>query len=135
MKILIVEDDPTLASIVDDLIRQTLTDVTVLWSPTVEGALLFLDAETIDLVVSDNNLAGEMKGTDLWRNCALRYPALPFILMSGDRYADIKDKLVLKGAVTPPFVSKPFRGEMFRNLVLNTLKGTITMRAEAGIAA
>ena len=84
-RILVVEDDPAVAAMVQDLLRSI--GFTPVHAADAESALAMLARdETIDLVFSDMVMPGAMNGAELAHEVAARHPGLPIILTTG--YSD-----------------------------------------------
>jgi two-component system response regulator FlrC len=111
-KVLIVEDDEGL--------REALVDTLALagyeWveSDCAEDALLKLKTESIDIVVSDVQMAG-MGGLALLRNIKQHWPNLPVLLMTA--YANIEDAVAAMKEGAIDYMAKPFAPEVLLNMV------------------
>lgn len=111
-KVLIVEDDEGL--------REALVDTLALagyeWveADCAEDALVKLKTQTVDIVVSDVQMAG-MGGLALLRNIKQHWPNLPVLLMTA--YANIEDAVgaMKEGAID--YMAKPFAPEVLLNMV------------------
>ena len=96
-RILIVDDEPDLLDVIADQIE--FSDHEAIKAGSVQEALVILDTNTIDFVVSDIRMP-KSTGLDL-----LEQANVPVVLMSG--YADIlADQAIEKGALG--LVAKPF---------------------------
>ncbi|STQ74659.1 sigma-54-dependent transcriptional regulator [Grimontia hollisae] len=111
-KVLIVEDDEGLREALVDTLA--LAGYQWLEADSAEQALLLLKNETVDIVVSDVQMAG-MDGLGLLRNIKLNYPNLPVLLMTA--YANIQDAVsaMKEGAID--YMAKPFAPEVLLNMV------------------
>jgi len=111
-KVLIVEDDEGL--------REALVDTLALagyhWieANCAEDALIKLKTETIDIVVSDVQMAG-MGGLALLRNIKQQWPNLPVLLMTA--YANIEDAVAAMKEGAIDYMAKPFAPEVLLNMV------------------
>ncbi|PKF51731.1 sigma-54-dependent transcriptional regulator [Enterovibrio nigricans] len=111
-KVLIVEDDEGL--------REALVDTLALagyqWveADSAEHALLILKNESVDIVVSDVQMAG-MDGLGLLRNLKLHYPKLPVLLMTA--YANIQDAVAAMKDGAVDYMAKPFAPEVLLNMI------------------
>ncbi|MDD1783272.1 sigma-54 dependent transcriptional regulator [Enterovibrio sp. ZSDZ35] len=111
-KVLIVEDDEGL--------REALVDTLALagyqWveADSAEQALLILKNESVDIVVSDVQMAG-MDGLGLLRNLKLNYPKLPVLLMTA--YANIQDAVAAMKEGAVDYMAKPFAPEVLLNMI------------------
>lgn len=112
IKVLIVEDDEGL--------REALVDTLALagyeWreADSAEQALLILKNESVDIVVSDVQMAG-MGGLLLLRNIKVHYPKLPVLLMTA--YANIKDAVAAMKEGAIDYMAKPFAPEVLLNMI------------------
>ncbi|MDC0611047.1 sigma-54 dependent transcriptional regulator [Vibrio sp.] len=111
-KVLIVEDDEGL--------REALVDTLALagydWveADCAEDALIKLKTDTIDIVVSDVQMAG-MGGLALLRNIKQQWPNLPVLLMTA--YANIEDAVAAMKEGAIDYMAKPFAPEVLLNMV------------------
>ncbi|MDW6001518.1 sigma-54-dependent transcriptional regulator [Vibrio mangrovi] len=111
-KVLIVEDDEGL--------REALVDTLALagyeWveADCAEEALVKLKTESVDIVVSDVQMAG-MGGLALLRNIKQHWPNLPVLLMTA--YANIEDAVAAMKEGAIDYMAKPFAPEVLLNMV------------------
>jgi two-component system response regulator FlrC len=111
-KVLVVEDDEGL--------REALVDTLALagyeWieADSAEDALVKLKNNSVDIVVSDVQMAG-MGGLALLRNIKQHWPNMPVLLMTA--YANIEDAVsaMKEGAID--YMAKPFAPEVLLNMV------------------
>jgi CheY-like chemotaxis protein len=80
LKILFVEDDPTLRMLTGEVMMELGHDVVA--SETAEEALEALAREPFDVLLTDVGLAG-MSGIDLAREAVTRHPRLSVVIASG----------------------------------------------------
>ncbi|CZF77159.1 sigma-54-dependent transcriptional regulator [Grimontia marina] len=111
-KVLIVEDDEGLREALVDTLA--LAGYQWLEANSAEQALLLLKNETVDIVVSDVQMAG-MDGLGLLRNLKLNYPNLPVLLMTA--YANIQDAVAAMKEGAIDYMAKPFAPEVLLNMV------------------
>ena len=123
-RILIVEDDPD----IQDILVEMLTPL----CQAVKSAFTAHEAETLlkdaTLVICDQLLENGNRGLDLYRICRERYPATPFLLMSG-LPDEIFDQLVSEGVDCPPFLMKPFTRAQLQATLEEALLLKATQRA------
>ena len=82
-KVLIVDDDKTLAGIIQDVLAEV--DQSAVVATSAEDAFAILSAQNdIVTVLADYRLNGELSGIELLREAQSRDPNLRCILMSGD---------------------------------------------------
>lgn len=111
-RVLIVEDDEGL--------REALVDTLALagydWveADCAEDALIKLKSDSIDIVVSDVQMAG-MGGLALLRNIKQHWPNLPVLLMTA--YANIEDAVAAMKEGAIDYMAKPFAPEVLLNMV------------------
>ncbi len=111
-KILVVEDD--------DLLREALSDTLQLAGYQVVSAedgsraLRLLNAELVDLVVSDVQMAA-MDGHALLRNIKKQWPRLPVVLMTAYGSIEKAVKAMRDGAAD--YLVKPFEAEVLIEMV------------------
>ena len=103
-RILVVEDDDTVAAVVTDMVEQ------LGHSPTrvsnAQGALMKLEGgDDFDLIFTDIIIPGGMNGVELSQQIRRRFPAIPVLLTTGYSGALIPSDYV--GAV----LRKPYRPE------------------------
>lgn len=111
-KVLIVEDDEGLREALVDTLA--LAGYEWLEADSAEDALVKLKANSVDIVVSDVQMAG-MGGLALLRNIKQHWPKLPVLLMTA--YANIEDAVsaMKEGAID--YMAKPFAPEVLLNMV------------------
>jgi CheY-like chemotaxis protein len=78
---LLVEDNPDVAEVTRDMLSQLGYRVHL--AADAQSALEQLDAERVDLVLSDIVMAGPMDGLDLARTIRSRGLSLPIMLVTG----------------------------------------------------
>ncbi|GEM74329.1 sigma-54-dependent transcriptional regulator [Vibrio sagamiensis] len=111
-KVLIVEDDEGLREALVDTLA--LAGYEWLEADSAEDALLKLKSNSVDIVVSDVQMAG-MGGLALLRNIKQNWPNLPMLLMTA--YANIEDAVsaMKEGAID--YMAKPFAPEVLLNMI------------------
>ena len=106
--VLVVEDEPAVLAVVTEALE--LVGCSVLHAECGDDAVAFLDGEaSIDLVLSDVILPGDLSGVDIVRKARAQRPDLPCVLMSG-----FSREYLTQGADDVrdlPVLSKPFRLE------------------------
>ncbi|MEZ8822766.1 sigma-54 dependent transcriptional regulator [Vibrio sp. 10N.261.55.A7] len=111
-KVLIVEDDEGLREALVDTLA--LAGYEWLEADSAEDALVKLKANSIDIVVSDVQMAG-MGGLALLRNIKQHWPNLPVLLMTA--YANIEDAVSAMKDGAIDYMAKPFAPEVLLNMV------------------
>ncbi|MGF1699361.1 sigma-54 dependent transcriptional regulator [Photobacterium makurazakiensis] len=111
-RVLVVEDDEGLREALVDTLA--LAGYQWLEAESAEQALLILKSESVDIVVSDVQMAG-MDGLGLLRSIKQHWPKLPVLLMTA--YANIEDAVsaMKEGAID--YMAKPFAPEVLLNMV------------------
>ncbi|NOH62100.1 sigma-54 dependent transcriptional regulator [Vibrio sp. RE88] len=111
-KVLIVEDDEGLREALVDTLA--LAGYEWLEADSAEDALVKLKAHSVDIVVSDVQMAG-MGGLALLRNIKQHWPNLPVLLMTA--YANIEDAVSAMKDGAIDYMAKPFAPEVLLNMV------------------
>ncbi|KHD24075.1 Fis family transcriptional regulator [Vibrio caribbeanicus] len=111
-KVLIVEDDEGLREALVDTLA--LAGYEWLEADSAEDALVKLKSNTVDIVVSDVQMAG-MGGLALLRNIKQHWPNLPVLLMTA--YANIEDAVSAMKDGAIDYMAKPFAPEVLLNMV------------------
>jgi DNA-binding NtrC family response regulator len=126
-RILIVEDDVTLGSVLTRVIRSINPDTEIQWETTAEKALA---SSHFDLAIVDILLDGKLNGLDLWDLFKLTHPGMPLLFLSGVPYESFLRRLGATHAdceMIPPFLAKPLATPGARNglksLLQNLLEG------------
>jgi DNA-binding NtrC family response regulator len=121
--LLIVDDDPVVRDQLERLYK--LSGYSVAAVDSAEKALLCLDHDEIDLVISDVQLPG-INGVELTSRIRQQYPDVPVVVITG--YSDIQIAVdVLKlGAVD--FLVKPFDLAVVHELTRSVLEKTTVFR-------
>ncbi|WP_245158181.1 MULTISPECIES: PAS domain S-box protein [unclassified Brevundimonas] len=105
-RLLLVEDDPAVASVAADILTSGGWTVTAVESA--QAALDRLQRTQFDLMLTDIVMPGGMTGVDLARKASDTWPALRIVLTSGYVGEDVDRAL----ADAPwPFLSKPYSAE------------------------
>ncbi|MBR9875721.1 MAG: sigma-54-dependent Fis family transcriptional regulator [Vibrionaceae bacterium] len=111
-KVLIVEDDEGLREALVDTLA--LAGYEWLEADCAEQALVKLKSNTVDIVVSDVQMAG-MGGLALLKNIKQNWPNLPVLLMTA--YANIEDAVSAMKDGAIDYMAKPFAPEVLLNMV------------------
>lgn len=111
-KVLIVEDDEGLREALVDTLA--LAGYEWLEADCAEDALLKLKNHSVDIVVSDVQMAG-MGGLALLRTLKANWPNLPVLLMTA--YANIEDAVLAMKEGAIDYMTKPFAPEVLLNLI------------------
>ncbi|MEA1911854.1 MAG: sigma-54 dependent transcriptional regulator, partial [Spirochaetota bacterium] len=116
-KILIIDDEPGIRTVLSDIIRDENHQV-LTGGDGFEG-LEILKKETVDLVILDVWLPN-MGGIDVLKEIKKEYPNIEVIMISGHANIDIAVKAVKLGAFD--FLEKPLSLDKIINLIKNALK-------------
>lgn len=108
----------------DDVIREALHELlsasyTCKSAETAEQALLLLESETFEVIVTDISMPG-LSGLELLRHVLRMYPQTPVILVSGLSDQEHAEGLMHLGAFD--YLLKPFRIEVVENSVERALE-------------
>jgi DNA-binding NtrC family response regulator len=117
-RVLVVEDDTELELPIRRAFYELDPSIEVEWF--MEGTQVYWEVcrRRYDLVVADVRLPGGTSGLRLWKLCRIFLPRLPFVLMSASRVDHWVD---LSGDACPPFLSKPFSLDVFKECVHGVL--------------
>ncbi len=116
-KILIIDDEPGIRTVLSDIIKDENHQV-LTGGDGFEG-LAILKEESIDLVILDVWLPN-MGGIDVLKEIKKEYPNIEVIMISGHANIDIAVKAVKLGAYD--FLEKPLSLDKIINLIKNALK-------------
>jgi two-component system NtrC family sensor kinase len=96
-RILLVEDEAAVATLVTDMLQSLGYEVVALERPRAALDWLAGAQRPVHLLLSDVTMPGGMNGMDLVRHLRIRMPALPVLLMSGnaDVLAEPRDGVAL----------------------------------------
>lgn len=107
-KILIVEDDLEMATVVRDSLASNMFMVEMVH--TAGDATAYLESVDYDLIILDWNL-GDQSGVDVCRKYRLRGGTAPILFLTGK--SDIEDKMVGLDSGGDDYLTKPFHaGEL-----------------------
>ncbi len=111
--VLIVEDDPSLRSVLSETLQ--LEGYPVVSADNGEDALRMLrNNNDIALLLSDVQMQ-PMSGYDLLKSCKELYPALPFVLMTAYGTIEKAVQMIHDGAAD--YLTKPFEPEMLIEII------------------
>lgn len=110
----VVEDDLSLSTVIDRVLKSIDSHVVLDWATTAEEAIQTIEQakrsgvqKPYDLIIADIFLDGPSNGVDFWRQCKESFPDIPIILTSAKKPGvlfDSEDEL----PDTPIFLQKPF---------------------------
>ena len=100
MRILLVEDDPLI--LVDFELRLQDAGHSVVAVSNADDAILFLDHNEVELILTDIDMPGTMDGLRLAAAARDRWPPIKIIVMSGKRRPQIEEM-----PARARFISKP----------------------------
>ncbi len=111
-KILIVDDDKDLLSLMGEYLDACGFQAELAYNAA--QARDYLEHSKYDAILSDFSMPGE-SGLDLLRYASIRYPGLPFVLMTGSCMSLPKDKVMKMGG--SGYLVKPFQlGDLIETL-------------------
>jgi two-component system, NtrC family, response regulator AtoC len=102
-RILVVDDDPALALVLEALLRQAGYSPRVV--PSAEAALVAIEQHAVDAILSDVKMPG-MDGLELLRQLRERRPDLPVVLLTAHGTVPLAVEAMKCGAAD--FLLKPF---------------------------
>ncbi|HZZ60045.1 MAG TPA: response regulator [Roseiarcus sp.] len=116
-RILLVEDDPTVAEATQDLLHGMGFDTR--WAGDGTAALAFVESDPkLSLVLSDVVMPGGVSGVDLARMLRDRRPELPVILATG--YSSTASEVAAEGFA---LIEKPYRREVLAASLRSAVEG------------
>ncbi len=115
--ILVVDDDQNIRKILRDLLDKEGFSVST--ASDVDKALPFIDAQDLDLIVTDLKMPGK-SGMDLLTLCREKRPAVPVIMITAFGNVEAAVMAMKKGAYD--FITKPFD----ENELLNVIEKAIS---------
>lgn len=118
LHILIVDDEPAVARSTGRFLQQAGFEVITTTEP--QHALLLLDRNRVDLIISDLNMP-RMSGQQFWQAVRERHPRLArrIIFSSGDSSAQRLQTFLVKSGCA--WIQKPFRPEELLRLIRKSL--------------
>ena len=118
LKILIVEDDPLIASCVEEFLSDAQYNVVGVAGSAFAALSLLGEIEKPDVALVDINLTGQLDGIEL--ACLIRNkPGVRTIFLTGQ--CDIHTKLKAEAAAPLAFLQKPFRPSTLFNTIQTAL--------------
>lgn len=127
-RVLVVEDDLELMTVLDQIIRTIDAAIATEWVTTAEEAVSLLEDKLdisphapYDLVLADIFLEGDSTGLDLWKLCQQHFPEMPVIVTSAlpvDKFFTALGR----DTISPPYLAKPFRPGECRQLLEGILR-------------
>lgn len=103
-KILIVDDNPNMASLLSEMLDVLNLHSTI--STDGERALKLVESDEYAVVVTDLKMP-KMSGTQLLKAIKQKRPNLPVVVISGYNVGSVESKLV--AGLADGFINKPFR--------------------------
>jgi len=113
-RILIVEDDPDLETVLVRIVRSIDRALVVDWAVTAHEAELLLSRRSYCAVLADCMLEGKRSGAQLERVCERLQPRAPFALMSA---LPPPEKVGEVEGLRVPFLRKPFSTDTCRRFL------------------
>ncbi len=122
LTILVVDDDLSWCDVLTDALH--LEKYSVVTAENGEQALSQLkENNEIALILSDLNIA-PMDGHELLKNCKLKYPDIPFVLMTGDGCIENAVRAIRNGA--SDYLTKPIKAELLIEMLADLLPRVIS---------
>jgi DNA-binding NtrC family response regulator len=107
LRILLIDDQPTILMLVQALLERTLPSVRVITAESADEALHVLEEQPCDVVLSDVSMPGE-DGFFVLKEVRRQWPGVPVVLMSGAPLAHEAHTAGANG-----FLLKPFNMDQF----------------------
>lgn len=123
VEVLLIEDDPAVATLVADLLKQEGHSVSS--TSTAEDAQTLLANNKYGLIISDWNLAGELSGIDLISEFRSRGGMAPVLMLSGKSEFTDRELGLDNGA--DDYLCKPFHSRELVARVKALLRRTPTI--------
>lgn len=105
-RILVVDDEPEILSLVRRYVEASLRDASVITAPDGVEALRILRAGGIDLLLTDQRMPG-MDGYTLLTETRKLYPAMPAMMMTAHGDLDLATRAINEAEIAK-FLPKPF---------------------------
>ena len=122
LTILVVDDDLSWLDVLTEALH--LEKYSVITAENGEQALSRLkENNEIALILSDLKIA-PMDGHELLKNCKLKYPDIPFVLMTGDGCIENAVQAIRNGA--SDYLTKPFKAELLIEMLADLLPQAMT---------
>jgi len=103
--ILVVDDEPDILSALADLFEVTMPEAKVLTATSGEEGLKVLEAEKVDIIISDYKMPG-MDGLEFLRRAQQRWPEVPRILITAYPQLNLAMDAINEAAIQN-FFTKP----------------------------
>jgi len=129
VKVLIVEDDADLREAITDTL--TLADIQYLEAGSGEEALVQLQQNRVDMVISDVNMPG-MDGHQLLAHLKQQFPSLPVALITAYGQVERAVDAIRSGAVD--YLMKPFEPEQLIDLIRTHAQGLMVAQTDEPVA-
>ena len=125
-RVLVVEDDLGAQLTIMRVLRSIDQEIEIDTVATADDAFSMIESGVprpgamYDMVLADIYTPGELDGLSLWFRCQMRYPMIPFIMVSGmttEHYFDTFGS----DQVVPAYLEKPFMPQECRQLICSLL--------------
>lgn len=137
LRALVIEDDLIFRDSLLGFCRFTVPQIKWVGIPSGDQVAAYVAAlspeagNPYDLVIVDYQLSGKITGADLWHVCRTKYPAIPFILISGHPLEQIAEAAE-RERIRASFLEKPFHPEEFKALLLQTVESIVAAKVNEG---
>ena len=132
-RILVVEDDPLMMTLLKKAILDILPDSEISWATSLEQAFTkiiqnstILEKKPYELIVADVFLKGSGTGLDLWRVLCATYPQIPFLVISSLSEENVVTAVGEIEKKSLFFFRKPFSFLECKNKIKNILTDNLT---------
>lgn len=126
-KILVVEDDTAMETILKRLVSRASPESQTDWVPSGPEALRSIRLQEArqhpyDLILADVQLPGSINGYDIWEASRYLSPHSPFIFISGTPITRFMERFNGKRDA-PPFLAKPLHPDECLSVMREVLEG------------
>lgn len=129
-RVLLIEDDKSLAEILKIIISDSFPQAKVDWAVNAEETFKYLNhtdstsgngTHPYDLVFTDIFLEGPATGFDIWRLCRQLYPDIP-ILVTSSLSQDELQLLLREDNEFPLYLQKPFSLDQCKEVLMRAVE-------------
>lgn len=117
MKILVLDDDVTILTLLNTVLRKTGHDIFTYNSP--QDALRQIEKESFDLIISDLMMP-EMSGEEFFKHVKHIKPEIPFLFLTADHRTETVIRVMKLGA--DDYIEKPIQPEEIQKRVLKVVE-------------
>lgn len=119
--ILVIEDHPSVLEAIAEVLRE---EYTIIKTKSADDGIQIIKKVRLDLIITDNNLPGQLSGLMLAEKLSFENNQIPIIMISG---ADVRESALRLGV--KDFIAKPFDISQLRKTVRECLKPKLRLVA------